>query len=117
MVMQVMMTMGSLFLGRQAALLASPMLPSLGLLFTFLGTGSCLAQPVSPLLHSVQAASRRCFLGVLATHTHTHTHTHTSGSQMTLRLLGTLSTPSYVSSGQWSRDAGGQGQEATWLQA
>ena len=48
---------------------------------------------------------------------HTHTHTHTSGSQMTLRLLGTPSTPSYVSSGQWSRDAGGQGQEATWLQA
>ena len=117
MVMQVMMIRGLFVPGEAGGPPAIPSAPLAQLLTHSLGRGSCLAQPVSPLLHSVQAASRRCFLSGLAIHSHTHTHTHTRWSQMTLLLLGTPSTPSDVSGGQWCRDAGGQGQEATWLQA
>ena len=112
-----------MFLGRQAALLPSPVLPSLSFLLTPWEEG--LAWPSPCLLYFIQYKQP---LGgafsVAWSHTHTHTdtqtdiqtHTHTL-EPSALLLLGTPSTPSDVSGGQWCRDAGGQGQEATWLQA
>ena len=72
MVMQVMMIRGVFVPGEAGGPPAIPSAPLAQLLTHSLGRGSCLAQPVSPLLHSVQAASRRCFLSGLAIHTHTH---------------------------------------------
>ena len=77
MVMQVMMIRGLFVPGEAGGPPAIPSAPLAQLLTHSLGRGSCLAQPVSPLLHSVQAASRRYFLSGLAIHSHTHTHTHT----------------------------------------
>ena len=75
MVMQVMMIRGLFVPGEAGGPPAIPSAPLAQLLTHSLGRGSCLAQPVSPLLHSVQAASRRCFLSGLVIHSHTHRHT------------------------------------------
>ena len=115
MVMQVMMIRGLFVPGEAGGPPAIPSAPLAQLLTHSLGRGSCLAQPMSPLLQYKQPPGSA--FSVAWPYTHTHTHTHTRWSQMTLLLLGTPSTPSDVSGGQWCRDAGGQGQEATWLQA